>query len=184
MSDLVIRTPRLILRAMSAGDAHIVADYYKRNRAHLAPWEPERSEDFYREDLWTDRLEKAHAAYMTGTAVNFVLVDPDSGQMTGSCNFSNILYGVFQACHLGYSIDAGHEGRGLMFEAVSAGIDHMFRTVGLHRIMANHLPENHRSAALLRRLGFEREGYARAYLKIAGRWQDHVLNALINPADL
>ena len=33
-----------------------------------------------------------------------------------------------------------------------------------------------------RRLGFEREGYARAYLLIAGRWQDMVLNSLVNPA--
>ncbi len=28
--------------------------------------------------------------------------------------------------------------------------------------------------------GLMREGYARAYLKIAGRWEDMVLNALIN----
>ena len=28
--------------------------------------------------------------------------------------------------------------------------------------------------------GFAREGYARAYLKIAVRWQDHALNALVN----
>jgi hypothetical protein len=41
---------------------------------------------------------------------------------------------------------------------------------------------NERSARLLERLRFEREGYAKAYLSIAGRWQDHVLTALINPA--
>jgi ribosomal-protein-alanine N-acetyltransferase len=38
-----------------------------------------------------------------------------------------------------------------------------------------------RSERLLARLGFEREGYAKAYLKIAGQWQDMVLNSLINP---
>jgi ribosomal-protein-alanine N-acetyltransferase len=34
---------------------------------------------------------------------------------------------------------------------------------------------------LLRALGFEREGVARSYLKIAGKWEDMVLNSLINP---
>jgi ribosomal-protein-alanine N-acetyltransferase len=46
--------------------------------------------------------------------------------------------------------------------------------------MANYMPGNERSARLLERLGFEREGYAKAYLNIAGRWQDHVLTALVN----
>ncbi|KTA85439.1 hypothetical protein [Aeromonas salmonicida] len=38
------------------------------------------------------------------------------------------------------------------------------------------------SAALLEHLGFEREGYARDYLMINGRWEDHILTALLNPA--
>jgi ribosomal-protein-alanine N-acetyltransferase len=35
---------------------------------------------------------------------------------------------------------------------------------------------------VLEGLGFEREGVARSYLKINGEWADHVLTALINPA--
>jgi len=34
---------------------------------------------------------------------------------------------------------------------------------------------------LLPSLGLEREGLARGYLQIAGRWEDMVLNSLINP---
>ena len=45
--------------------------------------------------------------------------------------------------------------------------------------MANYMPHNSRSAALLFRLGFEKEGVARSYLKIAGKWQDHVLTSKI-----
>ena len=33
----------------------------------------------------------------------------------------------------------------------------------------------------LLRMKEEIEGYAKAYLNIAGRWQDHVLTALVNP---
>jgi ribosomal-protein-alanine N-acetyltransferase len=43
------------------------------------------------------------------------------------------------------------------------------------------VPENTRSAAILNRLGFEQEGYAKQMLNLDGRWKDHVLNALINP---
>ncbi|MGL4717164.1 MAG: 30S ribosomal protein S5 alanine N-acetyltransferase, partial [Aeromonas sp.] len=45
-----------------------------------------------------------------------------------------------------------------------------------------YMPANQRSGALLERLGFEREGFARAYLLINGRWEDHILTSLINPA--
>jgi len=58
----------------------------------------------------------------------------------------------------------------------------VFDAMQLHRIMANYRPENERSARLLARLGFEKEGEARAYLRINGVWADHVLTALINPA--
>ncbi|MEL6424370.1 MAG: GNAT family N-acetyltransferase, partial [Pseudomonadota bacterium] len=58
-----------------------------------------------------------------------------------------------------------------------AAIAHVFSDLGITRIQAADLPENHRSARLLHRLGFEREGFVRDYLKIAGRWRDHVLTA-------
>jgi len=92
--------------------------------------------------------------------------------------------GAFQACHLGYALTESAQGQGLMHEVLTAAIAHVFDVMLLHRIMANYRPENERSARLLARLGFEREGKARAYLKINGVWADHVLTALINPADV
>jgi ribosomal-protein-alanine N-acetyltransferase len=59
--------------------------------------------------------------------------------------------------------------------------DYAFGPLGLHRIQANHLPENHRSASVLRRVGFGVEGLARELVLIEGRWRDHVLTALLAP---
>ncbi len=71
-----------------------------------------------------------------------------------------------------------------MRESLTVAIQHVFRDIGLHRIMANYRPENTRSEHLLASLGFEKEGLARSYLKINGSWADHVLTSLINPDDL
>ena len=68
-----------------------------------------------------------------------------------------------------------------MFETVDGSLPFLFENLGLRRVMANYIPGNIRSSALLERLGFEREGYAREYLKIGGKWQDHVLTALLKP---
>jgi len=56
----------------------------------------------------------------------------------------------------------------------------VFASLRLHRLEAACLPHNEASMRLLESVGFEREGYARAYLRIAGRWQDHVLFALLD----
>jgi ribosomal-protein-alanine N-acetyltransferase len=60
-----------------------------------------------------------------------------------------------------------------MREALAEVLRLAFRKYGLHRLEANIQPENLRSVALVRSLGFELEGYSPRYLKIAGRWRDH-----------
>jgi ribosomal-protein-alanine N-acetyltransferase len=182
MSAPLLQTERLKLIQVTPNDAAAVAAYRVRNRAHLAPWEPRRDGDFYTAKRTAESLAKSYEAFLAGTGYSFAIILRESGDLVGLCSFSNIVRGVFQACHLGYSIDAAYEGKGLMFEALSAAIAWMFNEVGLHRIMANHLPHNARSESVLCRLGFEREGYARSYLLIDGVWQDHVLNSLVNPS--
>ena len=54
-----------------------------------------------------------------------------------------------------------------------------FRTLSLHRVEANVQPTNARSMALVLRAGFSREGYSRRYVKICGRWRDHIRFALL-----
>ena len=107
---------------------------------------------------------------------------PNKGEVIGICNFSNVVHGAFQACHLGYSISKKFEGRGYMQEIVQAGMEYIFNKVNLHRIMANYIPTNKRSESLLKRLGFQEEGLAKSYLFIGGKWQDHILTSKINPA--
>lgn len=184
MTELpTLQTARCQLTLLQPDNAHLLFAYRERNAAHVAPWEPTRNPDDGTLQESCQRVAvKAAKGFADGVSVHFIATDRATGAMVAGCNFTNIVRGVFQACNLGYSVDHAWQGQGLMFEVAQTGIAYMFGTQGLHRIMANHMPANVRSQALLRRLGFEREGYARAYLKIGGAWQDHVLNALINPA--
>ncbi len=183
MSAFELPSGRICLTILSVDQAELARQYYLENREHLGPWEPARDEQFYCLEAVTARIRNSEAEFRSGLSCHFAIIERESGRMIGACNFSNIVRGVFQACHLGFAIADSHQGRGYAYEAVRAGIDYMFASVGLHRIMANHLPHNTRSERLLQRLGFQREGYAKSYLKIAGVWQDHVLNSLVNPGD-
>ena len=59
------------------------------------------------------------------------------------------------------------------------GSAYAFANLRLHRIEAACLPTNQRSIRLLEGAGFRREGLARAYLRINGVWQDHLLYGLL-----
>jgi ribosomal-protein-alanine N-acetyltransferase len=178
-----IVTERVRLGTASRADAEALLAFQIENRAHLQPWEPLRADEFYTLQAAEQRLAVMEQQTTNGSALHLLLRGRLTGAVLGECNFTNIVRGPFQACFLGFSIGSRYEGRGLMHEALSAAIDHVFGQYRLHRIMANHRPENLRSGRLLTKLGFEREGLARAYLKINGTWADHVLTSRINPRD-
>ena len=131
-----------------------------------------------------ERLAAAAKAEAERTQVGWFLTlrGDESTTVIGHLRFSQISRGPFCNAMLGYAIDAAHEGRGLMREALVAALADAFGPrVALHRVQANARPENVRSLALLERLGFEREGLAREYLFIDGAWRDHVMTALRAP---
>ena len=169
----------LFITVLKPGDSYLLATYVLDNKPHLAKWEPERDDGYYTDIEIKMRVQKDFDDFYSGKSVTFVGLNPARDKIVCVCQFSNIVYGVFQACNLGYSIDAKYQGKGLMFEMLSKSIEYMFSEFGLHRIMANYIPGNIRSEKLLARLGFEVEGLAKSYLKIDGQWQDHVLTSKI-----
>ena len=90
-----------------------------------------------------------------------------------------MLRGVAQSCAIGYWVGEPHIRRGYMSEAVVGILPEVFIEQGFHRLEAACLPHNIASVRVLEKAGFQREGYARDYLKIAGKWQDHILFAML-----
>jgi len=181
-SGVELESERLLIRMAGPDDAQAVLDYYSDNRKHLHDFEPLRADEFYTIEYWEKKITESAAEHVAGRGLRmFIFLKTDPERVIGSINYSNFMRGCFQACNLGCSIAAEHEGKGFMSEALRATNRFMFEELGFHRIMANYVPHNRRSAELLKRLGFTAEGYARDYLKIQGQWQDHILTSLISP---
>lgn len=142
------------------------------NRAHLAAWEPERSPDYYTIEEQRALLGRAAIDAAEGRGLRLWIFE--GADAIGHVGISNIVRGAFQSAHLGFAIAHDRQGSGRMHEALEAAVAFAFGPLGLHRLEANHLPENERSARLLARLGFVRTGLAPRYLRIAGQWRDHV----------
>ncbi len=151
---------------------------------HLERWSPPAAPAFFTEAFWRERLAIAVEEYQAGRAARFVLQAraepraPSSAPATTPTSCA----GRSRPATSATRSRASHEGRGLMAEALRATNAWAFEHLRVHRIMANYRPENERSARVLERLGFVREGLARDYLFIDGAWRDHVLTSLANPA--
>ncbi|GAA1446578.1 GNAT family N-acetyltransferase [Leifsonia poae] len=163
----------IVLRLRTEDDAQGLADAFARNRGHLAPWDPTRTEEFYTAEGQHARIREKLELRDRGVALPLVLVDGDS--IAGAIDLSDIVRGAFQSASVGYWLDRDHTGRGLASSALAAVVGTARDDLGLHRLQAAALPANHASQAVLVRSGFERIGVAADYLRIAGRWQDHVL---------
>lgn len=175
-------TERLELRLADADDVPALLRYHDDNREHLAASRPTVPDAFYTHDFWVTQVHAARAEFRNDRSLRLVMFSrAEPGRVIGNANFTQFQRGPAQYCVLGYGLDRHHEGRGLMTEALRAAIAYVFGTLNMHRIMANYEPWNERSGAVLRKLGFRVEGFAYDYLRLNGRWRDHILTALSNP---
>ncbi|MEO1436247.1 MAG: GNAT family N-acetyltransferase [Bacteroidota bacterium] len=181
--SIYIETERLILRTLEPSHGPILLRYYRENEAFFRPWLPAFDDDFISLGFQTMRLAYDKKAYDRGSKINLYLfqkTEKETKQLIGDISFSNIIRGVFQSCFVGYKMAESANGKGYMTEALAHSIEYIFREYNLHRVEANIMPRNHASQAVVKKLGFKQEGYSEKYLKINGRWEDHLRFALLN----
>lgn len=169
------RSARLLLLPPHAELAPRVSTYFRRQRAYLTPWNPSMRPVFFSEVHQRDKLIQEQAQMRANTLLKFWLVPHTApeGPLLGHIAFSNLVFGAFQSCFLGYSIAAEQRGRGYAAEAIATGLELVFDTLQLHRVEANIMPRNTASVRVVQKLGFVCEGLSPKYLKINGVWEDH-----------
>jgi ribosomal-protein-alanine N-acetyltransferase len=162
---------RVFLRRPTRRDAAAFTAAMRRSRRLHRPW------------ITAPTTPAAFAAYLRRvhrrTHVGFLACRREDGAIVGVLNLMEIVRGTFEGAYLGYYAAVPHAGRGYMSEALALVLRHAFTRLLLHRLEANIQPRNARSIAFARRAGFRREGYSPRYLKVRGRWRDHVRYAIL-----
>ena len=182
--QLQLVTEHLVLKGLDENSANLVLDYYKRNTDFLKEWEAVKDSEFYTLDYQQEALRKEFSKIIDGGTFRVWIFKKDDAfsRTIGSVALNNIVQGAFLSCHLGYKLDKEEINQGYITEAIKKVIEFAFATLGLHRIEANILPRNTRSMRVVTKLGFYNEGLARKYLRINGKWEDHIHMVLLNEA--
>ena len=161
----IIRTgKRVYLRRPQLGDTREFLALMQASRRLHHPWVQPPSD----RKAFSDYVERVSAR-----GVSSLVCLRKGHAIVGVANLSEIVRGLFQSAYLGFYGSAPYLGQGLMREGVGLLLKHAFLDLKLHRIEANVQPANTRSLALVKALGFRKEGYSPRYLKICGRWRDH-----------
>lgn len=169
---------RVYLRAPERIDWEAWASLRGRSRNFLEPWEPSWPADALSRLSFRSRIARYAEDWRGDLAYNFFIFSHDDA-LVGGIGLSNVRRGVSETASLGYWVGEPFARQGFMTAALPLVLDFSFDRVRLHRVEAACLPTNVPSRALLTRIGFQQEGYARQYLCIAGKWQDHLLFAIL-----
>lgn len=162
----VLRTGRRVyIRRPARCDAEEFLEMVRASRRFHRPWVHPPSD----KKVFLAYVERAASERVFGCLICL----REDGAIAGVVNLSEIVRGVFQSAYLGFYANVDYQGQGLMREGVGLVLAHAFRTMKLHRVEANVQPGNVRSLALIKALGFRKEGLSPRYLKIGGRWRDH-----------
>jgi ribosomal-protein-alanine N-acetyltransferase len=168
------------IRLVQVDDVPVLVDLHRANREFLAPWEPDRDEEFFSIEGQLSNVQDALRRHQQGSAYPHVILD-DTGQVIGRITVENIVRRAFQSCTVGYWVSEQANDNGAASTALHEIAKLAFDDLALHRIEAGTLVHNVRSQRVLEKNGFVRFGLAPAYLRIAGSWQDHVLYQALNP---
>lgn len=153
------------VRAAEAEDAGALAEALERNRGHMRATEPYRPERYYTAEAQAERLADGGRRWFA----------VEGERIVGAAILSGIVLGPFRSASLGYWVDGERTGRGIASLLVAEVLRASRDELGLHRIEASTLLDNHASQRVLAKAGFEPIGTAPRYLHIAGAWRDHHL---------
>jgi ribosomal-protein-alanine N-acetyltransferase len=155
---------RVYLLAPTARHRDELLALVKASRRKLRPWvAPPATRAAF--DAYLQRARRP-------TERAFLVCRLEDRAIAGVINVSQIFYGNFRSAYLGYYGGAPFMRQGSMSEGLRLVLRHAFGSLGLHRLEANIQPGNRASIRLVRRAGFQREGFSPRYLKILGRWRD------------
>jgi RimJ/RimL family protein N-acetyltransferase len=152
-------TERLLIRSPRPGDGAAVNAAVRESLDRLKPWL-----DWAQVAPTIEETEahcrRAHARFLLRDDLALHLYLRDTGEFVGGSGLHRIDWDV-PKFEIGYWLRNGHEGKGLMTEAVDGVAAFAFEGLGANRVEIRCDPRNVRSANVAARCGFTREGTLR-----------------------
>ena len=151
----VIRTDRLLLRAVAVADAPALKQAIDENLERLRPWMAWAMSEPTPLAGVEERLARWARDFDEGADWVYVVLDAVDERLLGVVGL-HVLPGDGER-EMGYWLRGEHEGQGYMSEAVRALTRAAFERHGARRVIIRCDPRNARSAAVARRLGYRHE---------------------------
>jgi RimJ/RimL family protein N-acetyltransferase/catechol 2,3-dioxygenase-like lactoylglutathione lyase family enzyme len=150
-----VHTRRTVLRCWNPEDAPLLVTAIRANIEHLQPWMAWASSE--PEDLQkkVERLRKNRGRFDLGEDFVYAVFDREEGRVLGGTGLHTRQ--GFEAREIGYWIDKDHLNQGLATEIASALTKVAFEVDRVERVEIRCDPENVRSFAVPRKLGFRHE---------------------------
>jgi ribosomal-protein-alanine N-acetyltransferase len=156
-----IEAERLYLRRYERGDGPWYYAMGLRNRDHLARYETDNPARSLHSEQEAEMLMHDLATDWDGRLAFFLgAFDRASDEFVAQIYIGPMNWALPEFA-VGYFVDRGHEGQGFVAEAVRASLGFIFQYLGAHRVCAECDDTNLRSARVLERCGFVREGHFR-----------------------
>ncbi|MFZ6734360.1 GNAT family N-acetyltransferase [Undibacterium sp. Ji42W] len=114
------------------------------------------------------------------TPIRLAIVTRAEDRLVGTVGFHTIS-GINRSAELAYDLASKYWGKGVMQAAAMALCQWGFRQAGYNRIQATVLETNSPSIQLLERMGFEREGYLRAFRMVRDTPGNFWMYACLHP---
>jgi RimJ/RimL family protein N-acetyltransferase len=163
---VILETERLVLRPVETGDWRTLYPIMS-DPIVMAHWDSSEIED-------PDAIAQMIAAQVddmrAGAACYWAVERACDHAFLGACDLSDIDW-RHRRGEVGFVLAGEAWGRGYGLEAMRAVVDHA-AGLGLKRLWARAHAGNDRSERLLKRLGFEEEGYLRGHIQRAGERRD------------
>jgi len=173
---LLLESRRLLLRPFEATDAPVLSDYRSdRDVARYQGWEAP----------FTEEQARAFIAGMQdvvpatpGSWYQLAIEVKATRRVGGDCAFRLKREDRRQG-EIGITLARAFQGRGYASEALTVLLDHLFGTLGLHRVTATCDRANLPSRRLLERLGMRHEATFVENIWFKGAWGDEHLYAVL-----
>ena len=166
----------IVVRALTRADEAEWFGLRDTNRAWLRPWEATEPPGRNVRPLgFGAMVRRDRKLWREGRSFNMVILF--HGSLVGRVCITGIEWASARNGNLGYWIDEGHAGKGIVPVAAGLLVQQGF-DVGLHRVEIATRPENKASVRVATKLGFRDEGLRKRYLYVDGAWRDHRVFAL------